>query len=109
MRDRRYRFLLVGLLAAAFLSIAVASQFASTDPDGLEFVAERQGFSDTAETHLVEDGPLAGYGENLAGSDGMNTAIAGLLGVAVTSILGYGVFWLVRRHASNRHSTAASG
>ena len=98
------RIYLVGLVAAIAIAV-VAAQFASSEPDGLEFVAEQEGFADTAEDHALGDSPLADYGEDLTGSSWVNTAIAGLLGVLVTLALGYGVFWLARR--TNRDTTTA--
>lgn len=78
---------------AATLVIAVAvSQFASSDPDGLEYVAEQEGFSETAEEHLLDDHALADYG----GDRRFNLAVAGLVGVIVTLGVGYGVFWLAK-------------
>lgn len=97
MTDRRTRRLfLVGLLAALLLA-GVVSQFASDEPDGLEYVAEQEGFADRAEEHDLADAPLADYGEGLTGSRGLDTAVAGLLGVLITLAVGWGVFWLARR------------
>lgn len=72
------------------------SQFASSEPDGLVFVSEEKGFSDTAEDHVLADAPLADYGENLDQEPGISTAIAGLIGVVATGALAVGLFWLVR-------------
>jgi hypothetical protein len=91
------RTLFIGGLVAAILIAVGASQFASSQPDGLEFVAEQEGFSDTVEDHDLADSALAEYGENLTDSSTLNTAIAGLVGVVVTLGVGYGVFWLVRK------------
>lgn len=96
---------LIGLAVAILVAVGV-SQLASDQPDGLEFVAEQEGFLDTAEDHDLADTPLADYGEGLTGNDALNTAIAGLAGVLVTLGLGYGVFWLARRRDPD---TAAPG
>ncbi len=99
--ERRNRiFYGAALLAAVGFAVGV-SQFASDAPDGLEYVAEQEGFLDTAEDHTLGDAPLAGYGEGLSDNSALNTAVAGLLGVLVTLALGYGIFWLVRRRAPN--------
>jgi len=77
-------------LGVILVIATVVSQFASSEPDGLEFVAEQQGFADAADDSL--EVPLADYG----GGEGRSLAVAGLVGVVVTLGLGFGVFWLVR-------------
>jgi hypothetical protein len=90
------RLFLIGLAVALLVAVVVA-QFASSSPDGLEYVAEQEGFAETATDHDLSGAPLAEYGENLSQSDGLNTAVAGLVGTLATLGLGYGVFWLARR------------
>ncbi len=102
MKDRR--LFLVGLIVAVLVAVVVA-QFASSNPDGLEFVAEQEGFAESATDHDLADAPLADYGENLSDNDGVNTAIAGLIGTLATLAIGYGVFWLARR--TNRTTSQA--
>ena len=95
--DRRtWTFVVVGLVVTLVFAVGV-SQLASPDPDGLEYVAEQQGFLDTADAHAFVDAPLADYGANLRGSDRMNTAVAGAVGMLITLGVGWGVFWLIRR------------
>lgn len=97
--DRSTRTLLVvGLLVAVVVG-SVVSQFASDDPDGLEYVAEQQGFADTVEDHDLAESPLADYGSGLTGMRGLDTFIAGLIGVLATLAAGWGVFWLVSRRS----------
>lgn len=95
MKDNK-RVFLVGLLVTLVIAVVVA-QFASSSPDGLEHVAEDQGFAGSAAGHDLADSPLAGYGENLSDSGSLNTAVSGLIGVVATLALGYGIFWLARR------------
>lgn len=97
------RLLGLGLVVAIVIAVG-ASQFASDDPDGLEYVAEQEGFADTADDHDLAGTPLASYGEDLTGNSSLNTAIAGLVGVLVTLALGYGVFWLTRRMGDDHDS-----
>lgn len=104
--DRRTRiFLAAGLLVALVVAAGV-SQFSSNDPDGLEFVAEQEGFADTADDPALGDSLLADYGENLTGNRLLDRAIAGVAGVAITLVIGLGVFWLVRRSRHRREPTA---
>ena len=84
-------------LAAALLVAVVLAQFASSSPDGLEYVAEQEGFAETATDHDLAGTPLADYGEELSDSGGLNTAVAGFIGTLATLAIGYGVFWLARR------------
>lgn len=81
------------------------SQIASSQPDGLEHVAEQQGFAVAAGEHVLQDAPLAGYGENLDGSSGTATAISALIGIAATAGLGFVVFRIARKKPDT-HSTA---
>ena len=90
------RLFLVGLMVTIIVAVVLA-QFASSSPDGLEYVAEEQGFADTATDHDTSGSPLADYGENISDNGGLNTAVAGLLGVLITLGVGYGVFWIARR------------
>jgi len=86
---------IVGLAITVFIAVVV-SQFASDEPDGLEYVAEQQGFGDEADTHDLAETPLADYGENLESNSRVSTGIAGLVGVAAALGLGFGLFWLIR-------------
>jgi hypothetical protein len=95
--DRRTRrFLAGGLLVTLIVAVAM-SQFASDRPDGLEYVAEQEGFADAAREHDLSDSALADYGDGLTGNSAVDTAIAGLVGVLVTLGVGWVVFRLVRR------------
>lgn len=97
MTDRRTRTLfVVGLVVTIAVAVGL-SQVASGEPDGLEYVAEQEGFLDTARDSAVADGPLADYGADLTGNDVLDTAVAGVVGVAVTFGIGWGLFWLLRR------------
>jgi HD-like signal output (HDOD) protein len=79
--------LLVTLVVAVFIS-----QFASSQPDGLEYVAEQEGFLDTADDHALAASPLADYG----GDSTSNLMLSGLVGVLATLGLGFLVFKLAR-------------
>lgn len=94
---------IVAVVVIAMTGI-VLSQFASSNPDGLEYVAEEEGFGDTAEDHTLGDAPLADYGENLDQDASTATAIAGFVGVAVTAVLAIGLFWLARSRTSESAS-----
>ncbi|MDJ0925079.1 MAG: PDGLE domain-containing protein [Acidimicrobiia bacterium] len=99
MSGNNRRFLLGGIVVTLLVAVVV-TQFSSSDPDGLEYVAEQEGFADTAEEHDLTEGPLADYTTDVTSNSRANTAIAAVAGVGLTLIIGYGVFWLARR--SNR-------
>ncbi|MGA9596315.1 MAG: PDGLE domain-containing protein [Acidimicrobiia bacterium] len=90
------RIFLIGALVTLVVAVVI-SQFASASPDGLEYVANKQGFAGAAADHSLSDSPLADYGENLTDNSGLNTAIAGGVGIVITFALGYGVFWLAKK------------
>ncbi|HET7846268.1 MAG TPA: PDGLE domain-containing protein [Acidimicrobiia bacterium] len=81
----------LGLLVTLLLAVAL-SQFASREPDGLEYVAAEQGFLDATEEHALANTPLADYGGDSRG----RLVVSGLVGVLATLGLGYLVFSLVK-------------
>jgi cobalt/nickel transport system permease protein len=90
---------LAGLLATTLVIAGAVSLLASGHPDGLEFVGERLGFVDAARDSAVAGSPFADYG--VAGVGPLaGTAVAGLLGVAVTVAAALGVARLVARRAA---------
>lgn len=93
-------FVIATVLVASFLAIVV-SQFAADDPDGLERVAEDQGFADTADDHTFADGLFADYATRGIDNEGLSLAVAGITGVAITLAVGWGVTSAQRR----RHRT----
>lgn len=82
-----------GLCVALALAVFVAPR-ADPDPDGLERVAETQGFASDARPHDLADSPLAGYGADAR----VPTGVAGLAGTLLT----FGVALLVFRIARAR-------
>jgi cobalt/nickel transport system permease protein len=91
-------FLLVGAAVAVAIAVLV-SPFASAEPDGLERVAIDEGFAADGRDHALAGGPTADYGVEGVDDDRLGTALAGLLGVAVTGAVATGLFLVVRRRA----------
>ena len=89
-------FLAIGILAAAALVIFIAPN-ASPNPDGLEKVAADTGIDANVRDHTFAEGPFADYGVTGVDNTWVATWVAGLLGVAVTFVVGVGIVYLVRR------------
>ena len=88
-------FVIAGLLVGAALALLV-SPFASTSPDGLERVAEDEGFADAADEHRLGDSPLADYAVRGVDDERVSTGAAGVIGVLLTFGLATGVVAAVR-------------
>jgi hypothetical protein len=91
-------FVLIGLAVTAILAVVV-SGVASSSPDGLERVAEDEGFIDEAEDHDLAGSPVADYGVEGVDNARLSTGLAGLIGITITFAVGYGLFALVRRRS----------
>ncbi len=92
------RLVWVGGLAIAML-LAIASPLASTHPDGLEWVAQQQGFINKAQAapiHLISGYVLPGVS-----NEALATILAGIVGVVIV----FGVALLIAHSRRNRHST----
>lgn len=88
--------LAVGLLVALLLA-GVVSFYASSSPDGLERVAEDQGFLDSAGEHATADGPLADYQARGVEDDRVAGGVAGVVGAVVVLLVTGGLTYVVRR------------
>ena len=93
-------FLIAGFIASLFLA-GVVSFYASSNPDGLEKVAEDIGFIETAEDHTYAEGALADYGVKGVENPRLSTGLAGVIGVVATGVVSTGIFMLVRRKSSD--------
>ena len=92
--------LLAGGLALALLVVALLAPRASDAPDGLERVAEDEGFADRASERR---GPLAGYAIPGVDGEAASTILAGAVGVlaaaAIALLAGLGLRARARRAA----------
>ncbi len=79
----------------ALLTAVVLSPFASSYPDGLEWVAERYGFLKEGAPLFVA--PLPDYTVPAMGEGAVSTALAGLAGVALVALLGMALARLLLR------------
>ena len=85
-----------GLVLSLVLAGGV-SYYASSQPDGLEKVAGDIGFLDSAKESAVEEGPLAGYGVAGVENERISGGLAGVIGVASTAAVSFGLFYALRR------------
>ena len=100
----RTRTVVIAGLVLCLLLAGVVSGFASASPDGLEYVAEQTGFIDAAEDSAVADSPLADYG--VRGLDGpLSGGLAGVIGVALTAALMFGLVRLLGRRRDAGHDS----
>ncbi|WP_182379893.1 PDGLE domain-containing protein [Nocardioides sp. WS12] len=94
MRTRS--FLLAGLLVALVIA-GVGSYYASSHPDGLEYVAGKTGFLDSADEPVDTGSPFADYGTKGVDDSRLSGGIAGVAGVLLTLVIGGGLFRVLRR------------
>ena len=95
--DKNKKLLVSGFVVSLFLA-GVVSFYASSDPDGLEKVAEDIGFIETAEDHTYADGALADYGVKGIENERASVGVAGVIGVIGTAVVGGLLFkFLVRK------------
>ena len=88
-------FVVGGLLVAVALALFV-SPFASSNPDGLERVADDRGFAASERDHALKDGPVADYSVRGVANERIGTGIAGLIGVILTFGIGTLLFGVLR-------------
>jgi len=95
--DKNKKFLISGFVISLFLA-GVVSFYASSNPDGLEKVAQDIGFLDTAKEHTNADGVLADYGVKGIDNERASVGVAGVIGVVGTAVVGGLLFkFLVRK------------
>ena len=94
--DKNKKFLAAGFLVSLFLA-GVVSFYASSDPDGLEKVAEDIGFIETAKDHTYADGALADYGVKGIDNERASVGLAGVIGVIGTAVVGGALFIFIAR------------
>ena len=100
-------FVTVGLLVAFGLAFFV-SPHASSKPDGLNKVAAEKGFDSGIQPSPVVGSPLAGYGVDGVHDTKLSKSLSGIIGVALTFAVGYGVMTIVRVTRRRRTRAATS-
>ncbi|WP_051191929.1 PDGLE domain-containing protein [Microbacterium luticocti] len=94
----------IGALIAALLIACVISLWASSSPDGLEFVAAATGFEKAAAPHAMDGSALAGYETAGVHNTWLSVAIAGFAGCLVT----FAIAWVIGRLTKRRAARAGA-
>lgn len=89
----------IGGLVVTLGFAAVVSQFAVDDPDGLERVAEDEGFIDSATDHTFGDSIFADYATNGIDNEQVSLAVAGIAGVVLSLAVMAGITSATRQIA----------
>lgn len=97
--SRRAFFL--AFAALSFVVAGVVSYYASSHPDGLEYVAETTGFLDTAEEHAAADSPLADYGTRGVEDERLSGGVAGVTGAVTVLLITGGLTLVLRRRGAS--------
>jgi cobalt/nickel transport protein len=95
LRELPTRVVVVTGLLLALLLAGVASYYAASAPDGLDRVAQDQGFSAT-EQRGNDVAPLAGYETAGVDHDRLSGGLAGVAGCVVVLLLAGGLTRLLR-------------
>ncbi len=96
------------VLGIVALAIAAVSFLAATNPDGLEFVASRQGFG-PASTRSLFASPLPDYVLPGIANARLAGVLAAIVGVLVTGAVFYAALTALGRRAERRGTHEASG
>lgn len=91
------RTFFAGLLVVTLLIAGVGSYYASSHPDGLEHVAEKTGFLDSADEPKTADSPFADYGTAGVDDARLGGGLAGVAGVLLVLVVMSGLAYAVRR------------
>lgn len=95
MRERLHRWWWLAGVGIAALIVIVLAPLASSDPDGLNRVAEDHGFIDRAQDALYSIIP--GYAVPGVDDPAVSKVLAGLIGVVIVVALMAGLGLLIRR------------
>ncbi len=86
----------IGLMISLIIA-GVVSFYADPNPDGLERVAEDQGFIEDAADSANAEIFASDYGIAGVEDERLSVGLAGLLGIVVMVVIGFGLFWLLGR------------
>jgi hypothetical protein len=87
---------IVGLALSLVLAGGI-SYYASSQPDGFEKSAGEIGFLDTQKDSPLAGSPLAEYKIEGVENERLSGGLAGVVGVAATAAISFGIFYGLRR------------
>jgi hypothetical protein len=99
-----WSIIFIGLTISLIIA-GVVSFYADANPDGLERVAEDQGFLESAQESANANLVTADYGIAGVEDERLSVGLAGVLGVVVVIAVAFGLFWFLGRGKK----TSASG
>jgi membrane protease YdiL (CAAX protease family) len=99
-------FTALALALALGLAVAV-SPYASASPDGLEKVAEKEGFLEEGRLALLqEDSPIPDYAFPGVENERVATGVAGFVGTLLVFGIALALGWFFRRRRASEPSAA---
>ena len=99
-------FIVVALALAVGLAVGL-SPYASASPDGLEKVAEENGFLESGRLAPIQDAaPIPDYAFPGIENERLATGAAGFVGTLAVFLVAYGLAILLRRRAGGDVGTA---
>lgn len=107
-RVSRRAFFIAGLLVTVLVA-GFVSYYASSHPDGLNFVAEKHGFIAKEKESKAADSPFAGYSTKGVDNDRLSGGLAGVAGAGLVLVLMTGLGLAVRRRGSDDGDEDAAG
>ena len=99
-----FRPFVIGSVSAAVVVGVVVSQFAASNPDGLERVAIDNGFEESATDHALDSSWFSDYATAGISNESVSLAVAGVAGICITLLVGGGVVSASR--STRRRQTA---
>ena len=97
MKRLTTRTLVLAGLGVSLVLAGIVSFYASSHPDGLEFVAGKLGFEGTAADHASAASPLADYAVRGVSDGRLSGGLAGVIGVALVGVLAFALMFALRR------------
>ncbi len=82
------------LFLFAIIIALFAAFFASTHPDGLDFVAEKLGFNEKEIERIV---PMSDYKLNFLPQNSISTALAGIVGIFIILAIAWLTIYLLKK------------
>lgn len=104
----RTRTFFLGGLAVALVLAGVVSNWASSNPDGLDKVSQDLGFDSTATDHAAASSPLADYTTKGVENEWLSTLVSGVTGVVITLAIGGLLFLALRRRDGAKDAASSS-